>query len=192
MGNIYLFSDNVYTFIAMQNLLKENKFNKNAKSDLTVFFFEKMWLSDADISALQTCRTKMVIIFAPPKLHAFLSSFMKGIHILCLDYGMRIEDVTLFLSYINKSKFSHYVIKNIFNRRSFNLTDLEITIVNLVLSGMSIQNISYVLGRTDKAIYQHKRIAMKKMGVTTDAGLVNLGRYFISHRSSEFKKLIVA
>lgn len=186
MCNIHLFSDNAYSLAALEHLL-EKVTSSGIEEELTVFLFEKKWLSEDDMSALQACRTGRAFIFAQPELHEFITSFIKNYSLSCFDYGMSLDDIQLSFSTLKKNRRSVKFRNNTPYKRSFMLTNIEQTVIELFLSGRTIVEISDALGKKDKAVYQYKSIAMKKIGVATTAGLVNLGKYYIPHKTSEIR-----
>lgn len=184
MCKVNLLSDNSYSLTAMKYLIEQGVLASTTEKEITIFLFEKRWLSEEHISALQRCQTRTAIVFALPESHEFITSFINGYDVTCFDYGLRLEDIMHSLTTLKKTSRIVMKRRNEPGKRSLMLTSIEQIIIELVLSGMTIPEISDVLGKKDKAVYQYKSIAMRKMGIATTAGLVNLGKYYIPHKTS--------
>lgn len=179
MDNLQIVSDNIYTLNAVEYLTRNLMHQDFPGSSMAIFLFEKKWLDEKDVLALKQCEARNILVFALPELHYFIHSITQHNNLLCVDFGTEIEGISTIIEKFLKSA-PRASVPQLRNKKEFvSFTRTERRTIELVLSGESMWDISKRMNLGYKTVYSHKRNAMKKMGISNDAGLVHMGRMYM-------------
>jgi len=179
MDNISVYCDNCYVRNAIISILGDVKNNSPHNGDLGVFLFEKNWLHETELAMILNCNAEKVIIFARETLLGFFASLVFPEHI---SFGRFDDELTSMRKVL--FEFINPPLRGLFFQRrqciaKTTLTPNERKITSLYVQGGSVMHIAKSLNKNFKTISSHKRSAMKKMGISSDAELMHMGRIFL-------------
>lgn len=179
MINVSVFSDNKYTQLAIAQLIPTLDGVNRLEGHFTIFAFEKNWLDENEISSVMHCREGPVLILAKETLMNFLSNSRFSETCSFGEYQLSIIHLKrLLLSFINGSIKQNLGKENRFDN-AMKLTATENYVTLLFIQGIPLAAIAVLMKKNVKTVSAHKRNAMKKVGVKTNAALVQKRNEFL-------------
>lgn len=179
MDNISVYCDDHYVRPAIISIMGDNKNSSLHNGDFGIFLFEKNWLHETELAMILNCNAEKIIIFARETLLGFFASLLLPEHI----YFGRFDDELTSMRKVLFEFINPPLRGLLFQRRQFvaktKLTPNERKITSLYVQGVSVMHIAESLNKNSKTISSHKRSAMKKMGISSDVELMQMGRIFL-------------
>lgn len=170
--NVTIYFDSCYAAEAVNFLMKFKFFYKIKFNKFAIFIIEARWITNNQLELINNIDSNNVLIIGMNALRPFLSSMIKfsGYHFISLD--------------MNFYRFFHEMdeyISNCNNLSSFHSRKLkltpcwtknELTITYLFVNGFSINDISKIIGLDQNKIYNIKKKALRKVGITSTVELI--------------------
>lgn len=172
MNKVIVYSDNYFSQVCLEFLVEKICAMGSKPYSFSIFCFESASLDCETLRAMLLCDPQKMMVIAKPDLIDFLVvNKMVAIEYSC-SYESNIETILVAL----KRFLALGCPRSIPNRyctRKIKITPYERTIMNMLISGISIESISNELGKTSKTISTYKRNFMKKTGVKSNIALIN-------------------
>lgn len=172
MDDIFIYTDNSYTEMAIKHFLCELNYLHDDRSRLAIFSIEGNVVSEECLLAMIECNAFKILVLAKKSVLNFLSAILqkKNISFKRNDTSLRrIKFVLMsFLYFYDPEEKQAWYPKN--TLKTLSLSERKITL--LYTQGLSLNNISELLNRSVKTISSHKRQAMNKLGITSNIELM--------------------
>ncbi|NBJ29679.1 hypothetical protein HG548_18760 [Citrobacter sp. DNRA3] len=188
MHNLNIYSENVYASKTIQFLLEKHRVNSHSKHSISIFMFFRDWIRDEDFTALLQATTDIILIIAPVSVLSFVQ---KNINREKIEYLSCIAT----LDEIEKKMSSFLVLpQRIFCKKTHHievtpsLTETEINVISLYLSGMKFSFIGEILDLKSILVKKHKVNAMNKMGLINDQSLIRHWHLLVRRRERQSQK----
>lgn len=172
MNNIIVYSDNHFAQISLEYLIEKQCAMDRKPNSLSIFCFENESIDSEILRVMLSCDPQRMMVIATPDLIEFLFTHKIAAIAYCCSYESSIELISVALKRFVAQGYPSCEIKRFSNKR-FEITPHERTVMNMLVSGASIELISNELGKTTKIISTHKRNFMRKAGVKSNIALIN-------------------
>jgi DNA-binding CsgD family transcriptional regulator len=173
MKDITICTRTHYLHISISELIKKIKPAEPSPENSTVFVFEGTWLTPLEFLNLKCCPSGRILVIASEATVRFLIASLSSEKI---SYAYIDEDVNRLTTVLKSFVRSRYYITSphpMRSKKSLVLTYTEYRIMQLYISGASIAHIARVTELSIKRVYNIKTYAMKRMGLFSDAALIN-------------------
>lgn len=172
MNNVSVESDDYYVREAIKNIISEFAFLCNKSESVSVFFFEKKWVTRSEFHTLLMCQSDRVMIIGSDVV---LSFFEKNILIknLCLlSSKASLKTMSAALEHFIKGVYSGQLQYPEAAEDAYKLSGKATRIISLYLSGVPVKRISKLEKINTKTLYAYKAKVMAEKGLISSLSLV--------------------
>lgn len=179
MNNIQVFSDNAYTQLAFRDVVRKLTTSVAGDKSLAIFMFEKSWVCKEDMLNLMRSSASDILVLCSLELHGFIQSMTMDKHLMFGRYDADMKEINVTIKrYLNSASKPAAPVKW-GKSRAISLTQPEQQTMELILQGQPVCSISKIVQRDYKTVSTHKRSVMRKLGTSSDAGLIMRGKMYM-------------
>jgi len=172
LNKIQIHSRNIYILKAVKAII-DYAFSVNTFcSEKVIFVFDGPCISYSEIVELRQCASTNILIIGRRKIIQLIEN---ALHSTRYQYCSLDNDILSIFSeiktFINTN--TSILIGETIQKPVNKLTARESNMLNLFTSGVSVTTISKSMSIPLKKVYAIKRVAYKKIGISSDAQLIN-------------------
>jgi DNA-binding CsgD family transcriptional regulator len=140
---------------------------------LSIFSFEDSWLTPQEFAMLKYCSSDIIVVLGNTSIDLFISVALSSKQIKFVNAKSSFKQLS--------HKIKDFIVEQCNRRAHHNktiatrnkLNTNEYDILDLYMQGIPVEKISSILDLPVKSVYATKKNAMNKIGLKSDAALVN-------------------
>ncbi|MFU2317526.1 hypothetical protein [Rahnella sp. PCH160] len=173
MNNISIESDNYYVREAIKSIISDFAFLTHKSQSVSVFFFEKKWVTRNEFYTLLMCQSDRVMIIGSDVVLSFIENNILIKNLCLLSSKASLNTMKMALEHFLNGIYSGLLTYPEPSEDAYKLSGKATRIISLYLSGVSMTRISKLEKINAKTLYAYKAKVMAEKGLISALSLVN-------------------
>ena len=173
MNNIHIESDNYFVIEAIKNIISESAFLSARGQTVSIFFFEKQWITREEFHSLLMCQSDRILVIGSDVVLKFVENNMLIKNLCLLSGKTSLGCLKTGLAHFVNGIYSGLLRYPDPSRYSYKLSEKAIRIISQYLSGVPLATISKLEKINAKTLYAYKSNVMAEKGLISLLSLIN-------------------
>lgn len=173
MNNVIIESDNYYVKEAIKNIIDESVLLSGRGQSVSIFFFEKKWITRNEFHSLLMAQSDRVLVIASDVVLKFVEKNILIKNLSLLSSKVSLHAMKAGLTHFLSGVYSGFLQYPEPLKTPYTLSSKAIRIISLYLSGVPLATISNMEKINAKTLYAYKSNVMAEKGLISSLSLVN-------------------